>query len=244
MLRSLLPPEASAHAADIDFVLMLVHLLMAALFVGWIAYFVWVLFRFRQKRQPRALHDGAKGRVAFWVEVGVVVAEAALLVGIALPLWFKRTSAQPADPHPIAVRVIAEQFAWHIVYPGPDGEFGTMNPALISPANPVGLDRSSPHGADDILTLNAMHLPIDRPVLVQLSSMDVIHSFGVPAMRVKQDAIPGLYAPVWFTPTLAGQFDIACSQLCGIGHYRMYAQLTVESDADFAKFLVEAAGRQ
>jgi cytochrome c oxidase subunit II len=243
-MHGLLPPAASAHAADIDFVLMLVHALMFVLFAGWIAYFGWVLIRFRQKRQPQANHDGAKGRVAFWVEVGVVVAEAVLLVGIALPLWFQRTAAPPAGTHPIVVRVIAEQFAWHIVYPGPDGEFGTMSPALIDPANPVGLDRKSPHGADDILTLNAMHLPIDRPVIVQLSSMDVIHSFGVPAMRVKQDAIPGLYAPVYFTPTLGGVFDIACSQLCGIGHYRMYAQLTVDSDAAFAKFLADAAARQ
>jgi cytochrome c oxidase subunit 2 len=244
MLQHLLPPQASAHAAAIDFVLLLVHALMFVLFAGWIAYFGWALVRFRQKRQPHANHAGAKGRVAFWVEVAVVVAEAALLVGIALPLWFARTAAQPTDPHPIVVRVVAEQFAWHVIYPGPDGEFGTMNPALISPANPVGIDRKSPHGADDILTLDAMHLPIDRAVLVQLSSMDVIHSFGVPAMRVKQDAIPGLYAPVWFTPTLAGQFDIACSQLCGIGHYRMYGQMTVESDADFAKFLIDAASRQ
>jgi len=74
-------------------------------------------------------------------------------------------------------------------------------------------------------------------VLVQLSSKDVIHSFGVPAMRVKQDAIPGLVAPVWFTPTLEGHFDIACSQLCGLAHYRMRGIVTVESAQAFARFL-------
>jgi len=82
-------------------------------------------------------------------------------------------------------------------------------------------------------------VPVNRPVVIQLSSKDVIHSFGVPAMRVKRDAVPGLLASVWFTPTTSGQFDIACSQLCGMAHYRMRGVLTVQSDADYRKFLAE-----
>ncbi|HUF46630.1 MAG TPA: hypothetical protein VMM93_02380, partial [Vicinamibacterales bacterium] len=84
--------------------------------------------------------------------------------------------------------------------------------------NPPGIDGSSPGGRDDLGAPNEPHLPVDRPVVVQLSSKDVIHSFGSHAMRVKQDAIPGLLAPVWFTLTVEGRFDIACSQLCGLGH--------------------------
>lgn len=79
---------------------------------------------------------------------------------------------------------------------------------------------------------------------MQLSSKDVIHSFGVPAMRIKQDAIPGLLSPVWFTPTATGRFDIACSQLCGLGHYRMRGMITVESEQEFAAFLARQAGMQ
>ena len=83
-----------------------------------------------------------------------------------------------------------------------------------------------------------------RPVVIQLSSKDAIHSFGVLAIRVKQDAIPGLFTPVWFTPTVSGVFDIACSQLCGLGHYRMRGILTVESDEAFRKFLADEAALQ
>jgi cytochrome c oxidase subunit II len=231
----------SLHAAAIDNVVWLVHLLMLALFVGWGAYFVYALFRFRARRQPRANPEGAKGRIAFYTEVGVVVAEAVLLLVIALPIWFAQTSAQPDQPGVLVLRVIAEQFNWNVHYPGADGQFGATSIALISPANPTGLDRKSPFGRDDITIVGQVHLPVNRPVLVRLSSKDVIHSFGVPAMRVKQDAVPGVLAPVWFTPIGIGTFDIACSQLCGIGHFRMRGQIIVESEEAFRKFLTDEA---
>ncbi len=239
-----LPPAASSHAAEIDFVLTLVHVLMLVLFAGWATYFVWVLVRFRRGRQPRADAAGAAGRFALWIEIGVVVAEVVLLVVFALPLWFKRTAAQPSDTGAIVVRVVAEQFVWNVHYPGPDGRFGTTSVALVTPTNPLGLDRNSPGGKDDIVVLSQMHLPVGRQIIIQLSSKDVIHSFGVPAMRVKQDAIPGLFAPVWFVPTRTGEFEIACSQLCGLGHYRMRGVITVESDEAFRKFLADEAALQ
>ena len=236
-----LPAAASAHAADIDLVMTLVHGLMLALFVGWAIYFAWVLLRFRSARQPVADHHGASGRVALGVEIGVVVAEAALLIALALPLWFARTAAQPSTPGPLIIRVVAEQFVWNVHYPGPDGAFGPTSLSLIGPTNPLGLDRSSPTGADDIVVLNQLHAPLNRPVNIQLSSKDVIHSFGVPAMRVKQDAVPGTVSPVWFTPTVAGTYDIACSQLCGLAHFRMRGTITVESAEAFQQFLAEEA---
>jgi cytochrome c oxidase subunit 2 len=239
-----LPAAASAHAGDIDVVLTLVHVLMLVLFVGWSTYFIWALVRFRQRRQPRADAAGARGRAPFWTEVGVVVAEAVLLVVFALPLWFRQTSAQPSNPSALVVRVVAEQFAWNVHYPGPDGRFGTTSVSLVSPSNPIGLDRHSPDGQDDIVVVGLLHVPVNRQVIVQLSSKDVIHSFGVPAMRVKQDAIPGLFAPVWFLPTRTGEFDIACSQLCGLGHYRMRGVITVESAEAFQKFLAKQAALQ
>jgi cytochrome c oxidase subunit 2 len=238
-----LPPAASAHAGEIDFVLTLVHGLMLVLFVGWGLYFAWVLIRFRRGRQPRASHTGATGRFALGTEVGVVIAEVLLLTVFALPLWFKRTAARPSDPDSVVVRIVAEQFTWNVHYPGADGQFGVTSISLVTPTNPIGLDRTSPLGRDDIVVLSQLHLPVNRPVLIQLSSKDVIHSFGVPAMRVKQDAIPGLFTPVWFTPVLTGEFDIACSQLCGLGHYRMRGVLTVESDQAFRKFLADEAAQ-
>ncbi|HET9369060.1 MAG TPA: hypothetical protein VFO19_02390 [Vicinamibacterales bacterium] len=234
----------SAHAAEIDRVMWLVHGLMFVLFAGWGMYFTWVLLRFRRRRQPAASHGGAKGRLAFWVEVGVVAAEAVLLVVFALPVWFRQTTAQPAERGALEIRVVAEQFLWNVHYPGADGQFGATSAALIAAENPLGLDRQSPAGRDDIVMPGQMHLPVNRPVVIHLSSKDVIHSFGVPAMRVKQDAIPGTLSRVSFTPIATGEFDIACSQLCGLGHYRMRGVITVESEEAFQRFLATEATAQ
>ena len=215
----------------------LVHLLMLVLFVGWGTYFVFVLIRFRRRRNPHANPDGARGKYALATEIGVVVAEAILLVIFALPLWFDRTAAQPNPDSAVVIRVVAEQFAWNVHYPGADGRFGETKIALVTPTNPLGLDRQSSFGKDDIVVLSQMHLPINRPVIIQLSSKDVIHSFGLYEMRVKQDAVPGLIIPVWFIPNRVGNYEIACSQLCGLGHYRMRGFYTIQTQADFQAWL-------
>src|SRR5919204_619365 len=149
----------------------------------------------------------------------------------------RRAKRVAAENQATVVRVIAEQFAWNMQYPGPDGKFGRTKPELVSAENPIGLDRSDPDAKDDVTEINQLHLPVDRPALVHLSSKDVIHSFGLYEMRVKQDAIPGMSIPVWFVPTRIGEYDIACSQLCGLGHFRMRGFLTIQSDADFRKWL-------
>jgi cytochrome c oxidase subunit 2 len=232
-----LPPAASTHAPAIDGMLSHIHLVILVLFAGWAAYFLYLLIRYRAGNHPRATHAGTRGRLAIVFTAGLVLTEGVLLVTAGLPLWFERTARRPAGPAPIAVRAIAEQFAWSFHYPGADGQYGTTSVAMISPENPLGLDRSSPFAADDVVSLGEMVVPIDEPVLVELSSKDVIHSFGIPAMRVKQDATPGLRTPVWFTPTALGEFEIACSQLCGLGHYRMRAIVRVTSREEFGEFL-------
>lgn len=231
-----LPVQASAQAAGLDRITVLVHILMAVLFAGWSIYFVYVLVRFRRRRQPSADYQGARGHWSTWTEIGVAVVEVLLLAAFSIPAWAARVTPPPAGDA-LVVRVTGQQFSWTIHYPGPDGQFGRVDASLVSSDNPSGIDRASPHGADDVISVNQMHLPIDRPVIVQLSSRDVIHSFGVPAMRVKQDAIPGMTIPVWFTPTLAGSFDIACSQLCGLGHYKMRGVITVEPPDAFTTWL-------
>jgi len=230
-----LPVQASAQAAGLDRITVLVHILMAVLFVGWSVYFVYVLARFRKRRQPVADHHGARGHWSTWTEVGVAAVEILLLAAFSIPAWAARVNPPAQDA--LLVRVTAQQFSWTIHYPGPDGEFGRVDAALVTAENASGLDRQSPGAADDVISINQMHLPIDRPVVVQLTARDVIHSFGVPAMRVKQDAIPGMIIPVWFTPTLEGSFDIACSQLCGLGHYRMRGVITVEPAGRFATWV-------
>jgi len=232
-----LPVQASAHAGEIDEMLVLVHWLMAILFVGWGLFFVYVLFRFRKGANPKASYTGAKGKISKGLEVAVAVIEIVLLVFYAIPAWAKRVKAFPSENEALIVRVVGEQFAWNVQYPGPDGKFGRTDVKLVAPDNPLGLDRRDPDAKDDVTTINQLYLPVDRPVLVHLSSKDVIHSFGLYEMRVKQDVVPGLSIPVWFIPNRIGEYEIACSQLCGLGHFRMRGFVTVQSAADFQKWM-------
>jgi len=139
------------------------------------------------------------------------------------------------------VRVVAEQFSWNFHYPGADGRFGRTSITLVDPDNPLGLDRRDQAAKDDITTINQLHLPVGRTAVIHLSSQDVIHSLGMPEMRVKQDAIPGIVQPVWFTPTQTGRWEIACSQLCGLAHYRMKAFYTIHPPQQFQAWLDEEA---
>ncbi|HEV3063150.1 MAG TPA: cytochrome c oxidase subunit II [Vicinamibacterales bacterium] len=234
-----LPVQASTHAAEIDQMISLVHWLMLVLFVGWGIFFAYVLFRFRRGANPRASYDGAKGKISKGIEIAIVVIEMVLLVFYAIPAWARRVSQFPSENEAVVVRVVGEQFAWNIHYPGRDGKFGRTDVRLVTADNPLGLDRSDPAAKDDITTINQLNLPINRPVLVHLSSKDVIHSFGLFEMRVKQDAIPGLSIPVWFIPNREGQYEIACSQLCGLGHFRMRGYITIQSAADFQAWMAD-----
>lgn len=232
-----LPVQASTHAAELDQMTALVHWLMLVLFVGWGAFFLFVLVKFRKGAHPTASYAGAKGKFAKSTEVLVAVIEIVLLVFYAIPAWATRVGTIPSENAAFVVRVVAEQFAWNVQYPGRDGRFGRVDVKLVSADNPLGLDRKDPDAKDDIATINQLNLPVDRPILVHLSSKDVIHSFGLYEMRVKQDAIPGMDIPVWFIPNRPGDYEIACSQLCGLGHYRMRGFVTIQSEPDFQTWM-------
>ncbi len=239
-----MPPDASAHGPALDAMNAYVHWLMAVLFVGWGLYFVYVLFRFRRGRHPRASYTGTTSHVSTWTEGAVVVAEIVLLAGFSIPAWARWTTPPPPGANPLVLRVVGEQFAWNVHYPGSDGRFGRSDPKLMDASNPLGLDPSDRDGKDDVVTINQLHLPVDRAVTVRLTSKDVIHSFTLPVMRVKQDAIPGMEIPIHFTPVLANdgqRWEVACAQLCGLGHYRMRGFLTVHPPGGFEAWLAEQA---
>jgi cytochrome c oxidase subunit II len=236
-----LPPQASTHAPEIDQMLSLVHWLMLVLFVGWGAFYVYVLVKFRKGANPKANHDGAHGKLSKGFEVAIVVIEMVLLVFYAIPAWATRVRDFPAESQATVVRVVGEQFAWNVQYAGVDGVFGRTDPMLVAADNPLGLDRRDPAAKDDITTINQLSLPVDKPVLVHLSSKDVIHSFGLTEMRVKQDAVPGMDIPVWFIPNRVGEYEISCSQLCGLGHYRMRGFVSIKTDAAYRAWLAEEA---
>ena len=235
------PLDASTHGAQLDYLTGLVHWLMLVLFVGWGLFFLYTLVRFRKGKNPVASYEGAKSHFSTYGEAGIALIEVILLVGFAVPIWAKRVNQVPKPGEAVTVRVMAQQFAWNVQYPGVDGVFGRVRTA--EGGSQVEMDPADPAGKDDILMLNQLHLPVGKQALIELTSRDVIHSFFLPYMRVKQDAIPGMQVPVHFTPTRATvgaeTWDIACAQLCGLGHYRMKGSYQVHSKADLDKWMKE-----
>jgi cytochrome c oxidase subunit 2 len=245
-----LSPLASAHGGQIDSLIGYIHVFMFILFLGWGGFMGYALIRFRKSRNPVANYTGVKSHVSSYSEVLVAVIEAVLLFAFSIPLWAARVDRMPPENQALVVRVTGEQFAWNVHYAGPDGVFGRTDIKLFDlQSNPLGLDRTDPAGKDDITTLNQLYLPVNTPIIVRLRSKDVIHSFGVPEFRVKQDAVPGLTIPIWFIPdvttaemrTRTGkpdfQYEIACAQLCGMGHYRMRGFVTVQTADEFKKWM-------
>jgi cytochrome c oxidase subunit 2 len=234
-----LPPDVSVHGADIDFMIIAIHWFMLALFVGWGAFIVYCLVRFRERPGHVAVHAPVEARVNRWLEVGVIAAEAAVLIFLAVPVWAKiKNITTDVPPNPMVVRVVAEQFKWLFHYPGKDGTFGKTAPEFYADDNPAGLDFDDEAGWDDI-TVRGLHIPVGRPVLARLTAKDVIHSFKIPVMRITQDAVPGMEIAIWFQAKETGKFQVGCAQLCGLGHYEMKADLVIESKEDFQKWLDE-----
>jgi len=243
-----LPIEASAHAQAVDHMITRVHWLIGGLGLLFGLFFLFCLIRFNRRAHPGASYRNVSPRIVWIFLAAVTAVELWELFVVAIPLWASRVSNFPSAPQATVIRVVSEQFAWNIHYPGPDGKFGRTDITLIKPDNPLGLDRTDQDAKDDIFTINEFYFPIGKPVLVRLTSKDVIHSFSLPQMRIKQDAIPGLTIPVWFVPIVAtpdGEtWDINCSQLCGLGHYRMRGLYRSMTQADFDQFIKELAAVQ
>ena len=253
-----LPALAASHGKQIDDLIGWIHVFMAILFVGWGSFIAYTLVRFRASRNPVASYTGVKSHRSTYIEIGVAVVEGIALFGFAIPLWAARVDRMPSASEALVVQVTGEQFAWNIHYAGPDGKFGRTDIKLLdAQSNPLGLDRDNdPNAKDDVTNLNQMYIPVNKPIIVRLRSKDVIHSFGVPEFRVKQDAVPGFTIPLHFVPTVTTaemrartgnpefQYEIACAQLCGLGHYRMRGFVTVQTAEEFTKWLDEKSKEQ
>lgn len=245
-----LPELASVHGADVDKLIIYVHYLMAALFVGWAGYFVYALIRFRQARNPKADYAGVTGHASNWLELAVAAIEVVLLVGFAVPLWARVVDDFPKESESVNVRVTARQFNWMARYPGADGKFGKQDIKFVTPDNPLGLYQkepsakaNDPEGNDDVnIDGGEMVIPVDKPIIAAVTSLDVIHSFKVSPLRVTQDAIPGLRIPIHFKATKTNTYQITCAQLCGNGHSNMKGIIKVVSQNDYAAWLKSKAG--
>jgi cytochrome c oxidase subunit 2 len=234
-----MPELASLHGANIDRVFLITLAITGTLFIILQGILAYLAFRYGGGRSERAQHwipprlEKRFALIAGIIIFGVDVTLYAFGESGWLNLWGPPPAGTPV------VEVMGEQFAWNFRYAGPDGVFGRTDPTLVSSTNPFGLDLTDPAAKDDIISINQLHLPEGKPVRMRIRSHDVIHSFYLPYHRIKQDAVPGMQIEVWFVPRKAGQFEIACSQLCGLGHYRMRAFLTVEPQDAYESWLGE-----
>lgn len=180
------------------------------------------------------------GRFLLIADYAILLALTGLYIGMAITgqhLWAARREAA-ASAQSVKVEVTGVQFQWYFRYPGPDGIYGATRPSLVNApnGNPLGLDPQDPHSRDDVVSA-LLVLPANRPVDLRLRSLDVIHGFFIPGMRLKQDAVPGMLGYLQFTPTTPGNYPILCSQVCGLGHARMQARLRVVSQSDYDGWL-------
>lgn len=231
-----LPPDLSTHGYAIDQLINVLHIFMIVLFVGWGIFLLITLIRFRQREGHKASYESSSSKLPKYIEIGVVLFEVFLLVGLSFPVWKAYKLEPPSKEEALTVKVIGQQFVWNMHYAGDDGKFGSSELKYVSDFNPLGINPDDPASADDFFTVNQFHLPVNRPIIAEITSKDVIHSFGVPVLRVKQDAIPGMMVPVWFTVKQTGVFDIHCSQLCGLSHFNMKGIMTVQNPEDFDKW--------
>jgi cytochrome c oxidase subunit II len=242
-----LPPNVSTVGGPIDrifYVILIVTGVVCVLVQGALVIF---LVKYRARPGGRAHYTHGNNRLELiWTAVPAI-----FLAGLALvsqQVWgeIKPSAgfrgAQDGAGDPVIIEIVAQQFAWNIRYPGADGVFGRRDVARVSGTNLIGLDPTDPASADDILSPNQLHIPVGRQIQVRLTSKDVLHSFFLPDFRVKQDAVPGMQINVFFDALEAGNFEIACAELCGLQHYYMKGYVTVhESDDAFNAWLAEKA---
>ncbi|MEE8573692.1 MAG: hypothetical protein V3T20_10525, partial [Gemmatimonadota bacterium] len=207
-----LPPDISVHGAGIDQIINLLHWFMLFLFVGWACFLIFTLFKFRARPGQKADYYGVQTHATSYLEAGIVVIEVIILVGLSIPVWAELKSDPPQPTQAdVVVRVVGEQFAWNVHYPGADNKFGKTDISLVDGSNPLGIVWDDAAAKDDITTINHFHFPVGKKVLLSLSSKDVIHSFWMNIMRVKQDAIPGNTVPLWFEAKETGKGEISCA---------------------------------
>jgi cytochrome c oxidase subunit II len=212
-----LPENVSTYGGQIDGLFHLILWITGTIFVVVELLLLFFLFRYRYRegRVPRYTHGSNRLEVLWTIVPAVICVVLALM---SRRSWAEIKQNMPRDA--MNIEITAEQFAWNIRYPGPDGKLET---------------------ADDIVALNQLHFPVGRAVVVTLHSKDVIHSFFLPEFRVKQDAVPGMSTRIWFEATRVGHWEIACAELCGLGHYRMKGFVTVETPEEFDRWLAETA---
>jgi len=232
------PVSASAHGAQLDNQFVVTLVVTGVIFILAQVALGYFIIRYRERPGQKATYSHGNNKLeVIWTTATTVLFYVMVMMGF--QVWIDMyIQAAPEDA--LQIEVTGQQFAWNIRYPGPDGQFGSTSPELIddSAGNPLGLDPEDPAGEDDIV-LPTMAVPVDRPIELLLRSKDVTHNFSVRELRVKQDTLPGMVIPLRFTATVLGKYEIACAELCGLGHHRMRSFIDVFSEEDYAEWLRE-----
>jgi cytochrome c oxidase subunit 2 len=197
-------------------------------------FLAWVVIRYRQRQGQKADYEPENKKLEWWLTIVTSIGVAAMLAP-GLFVWGKFV-AVPEDA--AIVEAVGQQWHWSFRFPGADGELGASDASLITPGNPFGLDPEDPQGRDDVLVASPeLRLPVDQPVKVLLRSKDVLHNFTVTQFRVKMDLVPGMITHLWLTPTVPGEYEILCEELCGVGHFAMRGRVVVAPREEFNNWL-------
>lgn len=212
-----LPLNASTQGEMIDRLFWLILVITAIALVVVEIGVVWFLWRYRGRegRRARYTHGSAVAEMVWTAVPALVVIFLGVYSG---RLWAQIRGRDSFPEDALTLSVVAKQFEWNVTYPGADRLLGND---------------------DDFTIRNRFEIPAGEPVIVRLESEDVIHSFFIPQLRVKQDAVPGMIIPIWFEATRTGEFQIACAELCGLGHYRMRARVRVQDSTSYETWLQE-----
>ncbi len=238
------PPVASKAGEGIDAVITYLLFCTGLVLIVGHAGLIWLIWRYSQPGENNYKPESSRTQ---WLVALIPVAcmagisEIGVLV-IGGPAWHNLYGPPPADA--MQVEVVGKQFEWIIHYPGKDGKFGKHDPKLVrDPQNMLGLVEEDPAAVDDLVFRNVLRVPVGREVVVHLRTHDVQHSFGVPAFRIKQDLVPGMPTQTRFLATKTGKYEIVCSQLCGLGHYKMRGEIIVMEPKEFEAWLAEQVGQ-
>lgn len=214
-----LPQNISVEGRYVDQLYTMIYALVVVMFVLTEGALVYFIYRYRAGKNPKAFYThGSKTAEVIWTVIAAIILVVVSLTQISA--WRKLKIEPPIPEAAYRVEIFAQQFLWNIRYPGPDGVFAT---------------------GDDIVTLNDLRVPVDTPILIQMRSRDVVHSFFVPVLRIKQDVVPGYTTQAWFQATQTGDFEIACAELCGSNHYTMRGFLRVRSADEIREWLAQKA---
>lgn len=212
-----LPENIATYGGKIDAIFWVITVVTGIAFVLVEVGIIWFAVKYRRREGRRAHYThGSKALEVLWTSVPAL---ALVALGIySADVWAQIKGRDSAPAGSLMLGVRAKQFEWNVTYPGADGTLGT---------------------SDDFVVRNQLHFPVNRPILIQLESEDVLHSFFIPQLRVKQDAVPGMTIPVWFEATKTGGYQIGCAELCGLGHYRMRARVTIHEPDEYERWHAE-----